>query len=277
MRFYLLSIVTFLTLPSLAFAEPALPRINASQTIKCGYVEYEPALMQDMNTKTFKGFDADMVAAIANRLELKLDYVAATGWATVAADLNASKFDMLCTGFWVHPNVAKFALFSRPFFYQPVFVVARADDPRFQNGVPELDTAELKMVALDGDNPVHIAHNEFPKAQVLALPNMTDFSQVLINVADKKADFTIVDAVTFGNYNASNPDKLKIVDPKSPIRTYPVAYAFRSEDVQFRDAVNTAIEELILDGTVDKIFDKVDKYPHSYYRPVIPHKHNYKD
>ncbi len=271
MRILFITAALLMTTSIAAFAEPALPKINTTQTIKCGYVDYDPAITQDINTKEFRGFDVEMVKAIAARLELKVEYATTTGWGLIAADLNAGKFDMLCTGSWVHPNVGKFALFSRPYYYQPVFIAARADDPRFAKGVPDLNNAELKMVAIDGDNPVHIAHNDFPKAQILALTNMTDFTQVMVNVADKKADFTIVDAVAFGNYNASNPGKLKIVDPKKPIRTYPVSYAFHSEDAQFRDAVNHAIEELILDGTVDKIFDKYDKIPNSYYRATVPY------
>lgn len=275
MRILFITAALLMTTSIAAFAEPALPKINATNTIKCGYVEYDPALIQDMATKTFKGFDAEMIQAIANRLELKTDYVAATGWGTVAADLNAGKFDMLCTGFWVHPNVAKFALFSKPYFYQPAFIVARADDDRFKNGIPELNKADMKMVALDGDNPVHIAHSDFPSVQIVTLPVMTDFSQVFLSVADKKADFTIADAVAFGIYNASNPGKLKIVDAKKPIRIYPVSYVFRSEDVQFRDAVNNVIDELILDGTVDRILDKVDKFPNSYYRATVDYKNKY--
>ncbi|HBM91322.1 MAG TPA: hypothetical protein DD400_05565 [Rhodospirillaceae bacterium] len=215
-----------------------------------------------------------MVKAIGNRLELEVKFDVPTGWGTIVADLNAKKFDMLCSGFWVHPNVGKFALFTRPVFFQPVFVVSRADDKRFSK-TTNLNDKELTMVALDGDNPVNIAKADFPKAKILTLPNMTDFSQVLINVSGSKADFTIVDAVTFGVFNKNNPGKLKIVTPENPIRIYPVSYVVSAEDVVFRDAINAALDELILDGTIDRIFDKYDVYPNSYYRAVVPYRNPY--
>lgn len=256
-----------------AHAKPALDHVIATNTINCGYVEYHPALTS--KDGVWQGFNADILSEVARKLELKHEFKTATGWATVVADLEAGKFDMLCSGFWVHPNVGKFALFSRPIMYQPVFVVARADDKRF-NEKTNLNEEKFKMVALDGDNPVNIAAADFPKAQVLALPNMTDFSQVLVNVADAKADFTIVDAYTFGAYNKTNPGRLKIVTPAAPSRVYPVAYVFKKEDVVFRDAVNAALEEMILDGTMNRILGKYDDFPLSYYRPALPYTNPYK-
>lgn len=271
MRFGLGLFAVLIVLAQDSFAATALDTVNKTNTMRCGYVSYEPALVKDQKSGAWSGFDYDIIEAVGRRLELKAEWNVPTGFATVVPDLNTHKFDVFCTGFWVHPNVAKFANFSRPVFYQPVFVVTRANEKRITDKA-SLNNKVLKMVALDGDNPIHIAHIDFPKAQILALPNMTDFSQVLVNVADGKADFTIVDAFTFGTYNKNNPGKLKIMSPDKPIRTYPVSYVFGAEDTQFRDAFNAALDELILDGTIDTIMDKYDFYPNTYYRAIVPHK-----
>jgi len=257
-----------------AKAEGAISRVNNSGDLKCGYVEYRPALEQDLNSKEWKGFNADVMRVVAQRLELNLKFTTPTGWATVVADLNAEKFDMLCSGFWVHPNVGKFALFSRPIMFQPVFLVVRSDETRFSNN-KDLNNENVIMVALEGDNPVNIAKSDFPKTKILELPNMTDFSQVLVNVEKGKADFTIVDAYTFGAYNANNPDRLKILNTENPVRIYPVSYVFHKEDVLLRDAVNAALDEMILDGTMGKIFDMYEEYPNAYYRAVVPYNNPY--
>ncbi|MEJ0063153.1 MAG: transporter substrate-binding domain-containing protein [Alphaproteobacteria bacterium] len=117
-----------------AHAETALERIRKTNTLHCGYVSYAPALIKDLKTGLWSGFDYDVVKAVSERLLLKAEYAAETGWATVPADLDARKFDMLCSTYWIHPQAAKFMLFSRPVYFQPVFVVARADDPRFDGG-----------------------------------------------------------------------------------------------------------------------------------------------
>lgn len=270
----LLLLALLISLSAPARAEPALTQVNKTNTIRCGYVEYAPALVKDLKTGEWSGFDYDVMKAVADRLQLKVEYTAVTGWGTVVADVAAGKFDMLCNGLWIHPNIGKFALFSRPEFYQPVFVVARVDDKRFTPSTL-LNNKEFKMAALDGDGPTFIAKADFPEAESLLLPPMSDFSQVLVTVADKKADFTIVDAYTFGDYNKNNPGKLKIVSPDHPIRIYPTSFLFGKDDFMFRDAINAALDELILDGTVDRIIDKYNEYPNVFYRATIPYKKTY--
>ncbi len=271
MKIITIIFVAILAIPVISFAEPAIKSINKNNTINCGYVEYVPSLIKDLNTGSWSGFDYEIMQAIGKRLEIKVEHSVSTGWATIVTDLNARKFDMLCNGFWVHPNVGKFALFSTPIFYQPVFIVARKNDKRFTTDT-NLNTADFKMVAIDGDNPIHIAELDFPKAEIFTLPNMTDFSHVLVSVANNRADFTIVDAYTFGIYNENNPDKLKIVSPQKPIRIYPVSYVFNAEDHVLQGAINAAINELSLDGSIDRILNKYDKYPNSYYRKIKPYK-----
>lgn len=269
-RAVLMALLTSGILPFCAHAE-ALDRVNQTETIRCGYVEYAPALIRDLTTGSWRGFDADIIAEATKRLHVTTQYTAATGWATVTQDLNTGKFDMLCSGFWVHPHVGRFALFSKPAFYQPVFAVIRQDETRIQT-LTDLNDAHYKMVALEGDNPVLIAQSDFPKAQILTLPNMTDFSQVLVNVADKKADFTIVDAVTLATYEKYNPGKLKILMPDKAVRTYPVSYVFGPKDNVFRDAFNGVLDEMTLDGTLNRILDRYDPEQKYYYRVEIPYK-----
>ena len=254
-----------LVLPHAVLAAPALERVNQSNQIRCGYVEYAPALVKDMATGTWSGFDHDIISAVAARLELKADFTTATGWATVVADLDAGKMDMFFSGFWVHPVVSRHTLFSRPAFYQPVFIVARTDDTRFTPST-NLNDPSLTMVVLEGDNSINVAKADFPRAKLLNLPNMTDFPQVLVNVALGKADFTIVDAYTFGEFDKNNPGKLRIVDPRHAIRVYPISYVFKAEDVVFRDAFNAALDELILDGSINRILDHYDSHKGMFYR-----------
>lgn len=275
MRFITLTLLAILSiLPTKSAEAGALARVNSTNRLLCGYVSYAPALTKNLTTGVWEGFNADILQAVGKRLDLAVEFKVETGWATVATDLAAGKFDMLCSGFWVHPNVGKYALFSRPFMFQPVFLVARADDARF-DGPLNLNDPLLTMSALDGDNPVNIAQADFPKAKIMTLPNLTDFSEVLVSVATKKADFTLVDAATFGAFDRYNKGKLRLVHVDKPVRIYPVSYAFAADDVTLRDAVNAALDEMILDGSMDKIFDKYNEFPHAYYRAVVPFKNTY--
>src|SRR5690606_38761115 len=117
----------------------------------------------------------------------------------------------------------------------------------------------VKIAALDGDNPVFIAKADFPKAKVVELPDLTDIGQTLVNVENGKADLTIVDRHTFGIYNDNNPGKLKIVQADRPVRIYPASFAFAPEDYLLRDAVSSALDELLLDGTTARSRKKYEQ------------------
>jgi ABC-type amino acid transport substrate-binding protein len=251
-----------------------LDNVLKTNTINCGYVPYAPAMMKNLKTNQWEGFDYEVMQAVVGRLLLKTNYSTTTGWSTIPTDLNMGKFDMLCSGYWVNPKTAKFVLFSRPFYFQPVYLVARANDTRFVSK-EIINNKHIKIAVIESDNPVFIANTDFPQAKLFELPNMTDFSQVLESVATKKADITIVDANTFGLYNKTNPNKLKMLFTNAPVRIYPTAFAFAQNNHGLREAVNAALDELILDGTIDKIFDKYEQFPHSVYRARLNYHNPY--
>jgi len=261
-----------LALPVTAQAGSTMERIIKDGIIRCGYVTYEPGMHKDTATGQLSGYDYDATQAVADRLDIKVTYPVETGWGTFTADLKSKKFDVLCGGSWVNPKIGKFVLFSRPVRFEPIYLVARADDKRFDKDLSVVNDEKIKIVALDGDNPVFIAKTDFPKAKIVELPDMTDFSQTLVNVEAGKADVTIVDRYTFGTYNDHNPGKLKIVQPNHPIRIYPTSFAFLPEDYQLRDAVNAALDELILDGTISRLNKKYEKYPGVYLDAEVPVK-----
>jgi ABC-type amino acid transport substrate-binding protein len=206
--------------------------------------------------------------AVASCLDVKVTYPVETGWGTFTADLQSHKFDMLCDGDWVNPKIAKFALYSRPLHFESLYVIARANDRRFDKDLSAVNDDKIKLVSLEGDNPVYIAKSDFPKTKVTEFPDMTDLSQTLVEVETGKADVTIVDKYTFGTYNDHNPGKLKMVG--KPIRIYPTSFVFLPEDYQLRDAVNAALDELILDGTMARLNKKYEKYPGAFMDAEVP-------
>ncbi len=271
---YILLIIA-LVLSSSVSAGEIFDSVKNTGKLRCAYITFYPALVKNPNTGELTGYDYDIMNAVADRLQLDVEFSLPTGWGTFTTDLEMGKADMLCTSYWINPKIAKFSIFARPHYYQPVFIVARANDTRFDQSLQAIDSPEIEIVALDGDNPVFIAQSDFPKAKIKTLSNLSDFTQVLEEVALGKADVTIVDTNTFGTYNESNPDKLKIVQINNPVRVYQTSFAFKSDEFQMRDAISLALDELILDGTINRILDKYEQYDHALYRVDIPYINPY--
>lgn len=264
MRFFTGLVLIFLTMGA-AHAGPATDKAQIGKTLNCGYVPYEPALVKDAKTDTWSGFDADFIKAAAARMHVTTQFASETNWGQLFEDLKARKFDMLCSTSWVNAEKAKYALYTKPLYYQPVLMIVRADDKRFDGKPDAANDPKVKFVALDGDAPVSIIHSDFPKAELMTLPQIQSYNDTFLTVATGKADALIGDASAFGLFNASNPGKLRMINTSKPIRIFPTTFVVASDEIQLWHAFNAAIDEMALDGTLEKLMRPYVKYPHAYY------------
>ena len=244
--------------------ETAYERVIRTQTLRCGYVTFVPNLIKDPNTGIMSGVDYDIAEALGRKLGMKIDWAEEVGWATVVPGLKVGKYDALCSGNWINPKLGQQAYFSRPYYYQGAFVVVRADDVRFDKDVTAINKPDVRVASLDGDNPKFIAEEDFPKAQIFTLPDMAGEPMVMESVALRKADVTFMDAYNFGTYDDHNRGKLKLTQLDHPVRLYPAGYVLPAGDDRLRAMINTALDEMIYSGQMEKILQRYAKYPYSF-------------
>lgn len=255
---------------SINSANTAFERVMQTRTLRCGYVVYYPGLVKDVNTGKFSGFDYDIVTSIAQNLNIKVEWTEEVGWANALEGFRTNRYDALCVGMWTKPVYSQHALYVKPNFYQPIFGVSRIDDMRFDKDLNTINDSGIKIAAIDGDAPVYIAAEDFPKATVSTLSNMTQFNMVLEEVKVGKADVTMIDAPTFGEYATNNPNFLKLLQPDNPIRIMPCAMAVGLGEHNLRALLDASVDYLVLSGGMDRILDRYEKYPHSFIRQKRP-------
>ncbi len=244
--------------------DSAYERILSTQTLRCGYVIFTPNVLKNPNTNALYGVDVDIVEALAKKLDLKVDWVEEVSFGTAVAGLKAGRYDVLCSGDWIDPHQGKEAFFSRPNYFQPMFTVVRANDHRFDASLDKINDPNIKISALDNDDPMMVAHEDFPKADIFALTDQAAFGMVMESVATNKADVTFSDAASFGDYDAHNSGKLKLIHTTEPVRIYPVGYMLPMGDVRLKAMIDSALDELIYSGQIDKILARYEKYPNSF-------------
>jgi ABC-type amino acid transport substrate-binding protein len=209
---------------------------------------------------------------ITDKLGLKLEWVPAGGWGTVVEDIKSNKYDMLCNSYWTNAEVAKYILYSRTTMYQPAFFIARTDDKRFDGKNPVINDPSVSIAAVENDTPYFIAKAKYPKATMHTLPHNFDFSLIAAEIATKKSDLTIVDAVTAGKYNEKNPGKIRLIMVDNPLQIVPTAFVIPTGEMQMKQAIDQVMDEMILSGELKTVFAKYNKYPHSYYFPEISYQ-----
>ncbi|MDD5586053.1 MAG: transporter substrate-binding domain-containing protein [Alphaproteobacteria bacterium] len=246
--------------------ESAFDRVMRTQTIRCGYTAAPPLLIRDPNTGALSGIAHDFMEALGKALSLKIDWAEETGWGSFPAALKGGRVDAFCTGAWSSAARARETDAGMPFSYQPYYAFVRAGDTRFDNRLEAINDPAITIALIDGDTSSIIAASDFPKAKAVQLPEMAHVDELFINVMTGKADVTFIDASFAAGFEANNPGKIRRVQAKTPLRVFGnVIFIAQGQD-KFRRMLNTATQELLSSGQVEKILARYEKFPGAILR-----------
>lgn len=244
-------------------------KVVSSGTIRACYTAFPPALIKDPNTGKLSGIFFETLNKAAQNMGLKVDWSTEVGWGDAIEALNSGKCDIVGSDSWSNSTRGKSAEFIQPVYYSAINAYVRANDNRFDNNVLVANNANYKLATLDGETSQVIAAQNFPNAKTIQLPQLSDVSQLFVNVADGKADMTFQDTATANQYMKSNPGKIKNVSTKKPIVVYGDVMMVKKGEFAFKSAIDNAIIELLNNGYVDGVINKYESG--GIYRVATPY------
>jgi len=248
-----------------AKATDALTRVQSTQTLRCGYVDYEPANFRDPQTGKMQGILVDVAEVMAARMGVKLEWVIAGGWASFITDMQAGKFDAFCGAAWgLQPAEIMGTSTSAPIYYSVISAWTRADSTRFDANLSNVDDPSVTIAATDGSFPMVLAQTRFPKAKILSLPETASYALNLTNVADGKADIGFVEEYISSKYDMANPGKIKKVG--GPVYISGNMFSTLKGDTPLLNAMEMALAPLFLNGEIDAIIRKYEPAPDTFMR-----------
>ncbi|MSU60526.1 MAG: transporter substrate-binding domain-containing protein [Candidatus Staskawiczbacteria bacterium] len=270
-------VVAFITV-KLAVTKPqsqtttVYDKVIKSGTLRACYAAYAPQFIKDPNTSKLSGVFFDVVSKAAENMSLKIDWNAEITRGEMAEALNSGRCDIVGSGFYATSARARAAELSIPVFYNPVYVYVRANDSRFDSDFKIANDKQYTVATVDGQSSQTIAINQFPNAKTLELPQASDASQLLLNVADGKADMTFSEPALANLYMKNNPGKIKEVSFGKPVQVYGNSVAIKKGEFALTSALNGAILELFNNGYVESVLTRYEKeYPGDYYRVALPY------
>jgi len=249
----------------------AYQRALESKEIRVGFISYPPSFIKDPRTGAFSGIFHEVLQKIAEKLELKVNYVEELGWGTMIEAVKSERVDLVCTGVWPTTERGKFVDFTKPIYFSAIRAYTGANNNRFDGNPVAINASDVRISALDGEMTSIIARLDFPVAKEISLPQTSDISQVLLEVSSGKADVTFVEPAVASEFIRNNPNKIKEVKDIRPVRVFPNVMIVGKGQVELLSTINTAIDELINNGFVDKVIDKYEKYPNSFQRVALPY------
>lgn len=245
-------------------------KVVSSGTIRACYTAFPPALIKDPNTSKLSGVFYDTLNKAANNMGLKVDWNAEVGWGDAIQALNSGKCDIVGSDSWSNSTRGKSAEFIHPLYYSPIYAYVRTNDNRFNSDVNIANSPDYKLVTLDGENSSVIAAQDFPNAKTVQLSQLTDVSQLFVNVVDNKGDMTFQDAGTANQFMKNNPGKIKSVG--TPLVVNGDVMMVKKGEFTFKTTIDNAVIELIENGYVNTLISKYEKeYPGGYLRVAVPY------
>lgn len=250
-------------------AEPVWARMTQTRQIRCSYEVWPPLLIKDPNSGALSGVYFDLMERLGRDLNLKIVWAEEVGAADAYEGIRTGRTDLFCAP--VTPTAARAAIvdFTRSIGYDPFYLYVRAGDERFDGGYEKANDPQVLFLSLDGYVGATMTKEEFPKAQLKTLPNMTTDADVLLGLSTGKADAAVCDSIAAHDFMKSNPGKIKQV-AGPPVRFPSIALALSLGEGRLRQMLNTALTHYLETGVMEKIYRVYDLDSEKLLRPARP-------
>ena len=224
-------------------APAAVKTVQEGKLVMCTNAEFPPYEYHDNNT--IVGIDADICAAIAEKMGLELE-IEDIAFDSIIPEISSGKADIGAAGMTVTEDRKQNVDFSETYAKasQVIIVTENSEVKGFDDlkgkkvGVQTGTTGDIYVTGDLGDECVERYAKGMEAVQAL--------SQI-------KIDAVVIDGEPAKKYISEVPG-LKILDESYTDEEY--AIAIRKGNTELLDAVNKAIGELKADGTLDAIVAK---------------------
>lgn len=274
-----MALVVFTLLASCKFQEPtrvtapetAADRVLRTNTLRVGYVISPPACYKDLQTNQLTGYSVEIINEMGKRLGLKVQWTADEAtWATMIEGLK-NRYDVVGSVSWRNSTRGKAADFVMPIAYSGVGVYVRTDDHRFDKDLRAINQPGIRISTMDGELADAIAMIDFPAAQRVSLPQLSDPLQLLEEVRTGKADVSLMENNAAYRYLKQNPGLRNIV-PNDPVRVFGESFMVRAGETRLQHMLDSAVEELLNDGFINQVLSKYEEGPGAKYRVAPPYR-----
>lgn len=213
-------------------------------------IGYPPMESYDVDGKTPIGFDIELGKAVAERLGVQAEFID-TAWDGIFAGLETDKYDCIMAAVTITPERKETMEFSKAYVGNGQTIVVNA-----KSGKNPTTPAELvgMTVAYQAETTSDIFMTKQADAGLKF--KAAEFDKV-INAFDElklgRCDAVVCDALVYANYK----DDPAYVSTWTGDADEYFGVAIRKGNKALLDKVNAALDEMIADGTMKALYEKV--------------------
>jgi glutamate/aspartate transport system substrate-binding protein len=238
---------------------PRLAKIRDSGVVTIAHrPDVFPVAYLDANKQPV-GYGIDVCREIVRLMERDLKKPLKLAWVEVSARtrfevINAGKADLECGNTINDPQRRKTAGYSMPYLFTGPRFLVRADSKI--RGIHDL--AGKRIAVLPGTNSVPLLQQRIESGTLRGtmLVEYKSYDECTRALERGEVDaFATIDLLLAGQRARSkNPEALRIVGAFLVLE--PAAILLRKDDVEFKRTIDRYLASLMLDGTVERLYDK---------------------
>ncbi|MDN7244821.1 amino acid ABC transporter substrate-binding protein [Planococcus shenhongbingii] len=226
--------------------EDVLAKVQEEGTLRVGTEgTYPPFTFHDDSGK-LTGFDVEIAQEIGKRLGVEVEFLE-TQWDAMFAGLDAGRFDMVANQVGINPERQESYDFSDPYITSTAVLVVSKDN----EDIKSFEDLEGKLSA----QSLTSNYAETARSFGAEIEGVEGFNQAIELLNSGRVNATVNDNLTVLDFLKQRPDaNIKIVDEASDAAQS--GLLFRKGSGAIVEEANTALAEMIEDGTYDKISEK---------------------
>ena len=221
--------------------------IKEKGTMVIGITEYAP-----MNFKaedgSWTGFDTEFAEAVCAKLGVKAEFFVLSDWDQKVNELNSKAIDVVWNGMTITDELKQSMSISDPYVVNAQVIVCKAENADKYNS---LDAIKDAKIAVETGSAGEDCVEGF--ANVTAVAAQSD---ALLEVESGAADVCVID-ITMANAMTGEGTSYADLTKTASLNEEQYGIGCRKGS-DTCDEINKVIDELIADGTLDKLADKYD-------------------
>lgn len=241
----LLLCFAFLLLTRCSGQDDTWQKIKETGVLKVGLDPTYPPF-ETFDGEEMVGIDADVAAALAEELNVEIEFVY-FGYDGLYDALLTKQADVLISALVIMPERTKDFAYSKPYFNAGEILVVSEGD----GGIEEIADLNGRSLAVELGAQSHVLATEWERK----LPGLTILpfntpDEALTAVLNQTADAALIDAISGRLYLKENSGLKRI---ETPVTVEPYAIVVRAEDSQLLTQLNNSLNTLQSSGKLDTI------------------------
>ena len=219
-------------LSSLCFGSgPVLDRVVEQGVLRVAMSgDQQPFNFVFGKSKSVIGFDVDLAEALAGSMQVELEVIRMPFGELIDA-VEQGRADMVISGMTITPQRTRKVSFVGPYMLSGKSLLATAKLMSKTKNIAELNSSDVKLVALKGSTSESLVQQKLPKASLAVVANYDEGVQMLLA---GKANGMVADMPILALTRQQHRDAdLHLMTP--PLSTEPLGVAIARGDEQFEN------------------------------------------